>query len=80
MIMDAQRIKALCITHGAKAVSDAAYAAMTGQRTALDRLGLGDVRGVGALHEVTTIAFALMSPNERASDLTQATIDAARVK
>lgn len=77
-IQDQTRIA--CATHGARAVSEAAYAAMTGRRAALDAVGLGDAKGIGALHEITVIAFGLMGAADRAADLTQATIDGARIQ
>ena len=66
--------------HGARAVSEAAYAAMNGQRAALERVGLGDVRGLGQLHQITVDAFDAMGTAERAADLAQASIDAARIR
>lgn len=66
--------------HGARAVSEAAYAAMNGQRAALERVGLGDVRGLGQLHQITVDAFSAMGTAERAADLAQASIDAARIR
>lgn len=66
--------------HGAHAVSEAAYAAMNGQRAALERVGLGDVRGIGPLHQITADAFGAMGTADRAADLTLASIDAARIR
>lgn len=65
--------------HGAKRVSDAAYAAMNGQRAALEAVGLGEVRGLGPLHAITVECFAAMSSAERAADLTDAAISAAKL-
>ena len=66
--------------HGARAVSEAAYAAMNGQRAALERVGLGDVRGLGQLHQITVDAFDAMSTAERTADFVQARIAATRVR
>lgn len=53
---------------------------MNGQRAALERVGLGDVRGLGQLHQITVDAFDAMGTAERAADLAQASIDAARIR
>jgi hypothetical protein len=66
--------------HGAKAVSDAAYRAMNGDRAALDRVGLSDVKGLSALNTVTVECFAQMSDREKAQDLAEAAINAAKIK
>jgi hypothetical protein len=77
--MTDQQITDACRKHGAKIVSDAAYAAMDGQRTALDVLGLGALRGLGELHRATVIAYGMMGEHDQAADLTQAAIDAAKL-
>ena len=77
--MTDQQIADACRKHGAKTISDAAYAAMDGRRFALDALGLHDLRGIGALHRATTIAYALMSDDDQAADLTDASIRAAKL-
>jgi len=66
--------------HGAKVVSDAAYRAMNGDRAALERVGLGDVKGLAALNAVTVECFAQMSGAEKAQDLAEAAINAAKIK
>ena len=72
---------AACRKHGAKVVSDAAYAAMSGRGPALVALGLGHCVGnLPALHLITTTAYALMPDEDQALDLTQASIDAAKIK
>lgn len=76
----AAMVREACVTHGARAVSEAAYAAMAGRRQSLERLGLGEVCGIGSLHEVTVIAFGAMGPADRAADLATAAVDAARIK
>ena len=67
--MTDQQIIDTCRTHGAKAVSDAAYAAMEGRRVALVALGLGDLQGLAVLHRATSLAYALMSDDDQAADL-----------
>jgi len=71
-------ITALCQLHGAKAVSDAAYAAMRGEYKALSALGVS-VIGIGALHRMTTIAYGQMSIDEQAMDAAQASINLSRL-
>lgn len=72
-------IGALCRTHGAKVVSDAAYSAMEGKRAALIALGLGSISGLGDLHRVTSVAYSLMGDDDQAADLTEAAIKAAKL-
>jgi hypothetical protein len=66
--------------YGAKAVSDAAYRAMNGDRSKMERIGLAHVRGLVALNEVAAHCFALMSNDEKAQDLSEAAISAAKLK
>lgn len=75
-----ERIAAACQLHGALTVSDAAYAAMSGSRATLVKVGLGDLAGLPALYRATTIAYKLMEPGEQAADLTKAAIDAAKIE
>lgn len=77
--MTDQQITDACRNHGAKIVSDAAYAAMDGRRTALAAMGLGELRGVGNLHRATTIAYELMGDDDQAADLMAATIRGAKL-
>ena len=72
-------ITAACDHHGAKKVSDAAYEAMNGRRANLIALGLGHVEGLPALYRVTLAAHAAMTDEERAADLAQASIAAAKL-
>jgi hypothetical protein len=72
-------IASLCQIHGAKAVSDAAYAAMNGSHSGFRAFGVS-VIGLGVLHRITTIAYKLMGPADQALDLTQASISAAKIK
>lgn len=74
-----EAIARACDQHGAGRVSEAAYAAMSGQRAALSAVGLAEAAGLGELHRITTVAYELMEPHERAADLTQATIDGAKL-
>ena len=77
--MTDQDIITACRTHGAKVVSDAAYAAMDGRRTALEALGLGELHGLGQLHRATVLAYSLMSDEDQAADLTHAVVSGAKV-
>ena len=77
--MTDQRIVDACCNHGAKTVSDAAYAAMEGRRDALVALGLGDLQGAGALHHATVLAYRMMSDEDQAADLTDAAIRGAKL-
>jgi hypothetical protein len=72
-------IAAACKTHGAKTVSDAGYSRMSGNRHALPALGLADAATLGEAHRVTVVAHRLMSTEEQALDLAQASIDLAKV-
>lgn len=73
-------IQAACRAHGTKIVSDAAYAAMTGNRAALNRCGLGNVVGLDKLHAITVVAHAMMAPEDAASDAAEAVIGLAQIK
>ena len=72
-------IASLCRQHGAKILSDAAYAAMESRHAALDALGLQDVRGMGLLYRITSVAYPLMSDEDQAADATHAAIQGARL-
>ena len=74
--MTDQDIAAACHQHGAKRLSDAAYAAMRGDHRALVALGIS-VTGIGSLHRITTVAYSLMDADEQVMDLAQASIDLA---
>jgi len=71
-------ITALCRTHGAKRVSDAAYRAMEGRRSDALRLGFGEAT-LPALYAITTLAYRLMTDAQRACDLADAAISGARI-
>ena len=60
-------------------VSNAAYAAMRGNRATLERVGLGDVKGLWPLDVVGSTAYKLMEPDEQAMDLAEVTIDLAKI-
>lgn len=71
---------AACRKHGAKIVSDAAYAAMSRREVALRALGLGYcLNNMPALHLLTTTAYALMGDEDQAADLGEASIAAAAI-
>lgn len=74
-----KRVELACREHGAKVVSDAAYAAMSGNRAGLDRVKLGDVKGIGNLDVVGATAHKLMDPDEQAMDLAQVSIELAKI-
>lgn len=78
--MTDQQIIDACRKHGAKLVSDAAYAAMSGKRSQIVALGLGGLADLAALNRAAVIAFGLMGDDDKAADLTQAIIDAAKIK
>lgn len=68
-----------CRKHGAKVVSDAAYAAMEGRRTALVALGLGELHSLSDLHAATLVAYRVMPDDDQAADLTDAIIKASKL-
>jgi hypothetical protein len=69
-----------CRTHGSKRVSDAAHAAMAGRYDALHAVGLGYCAGnLPAASLIATTAYALMSDEDQALDLAQASIAAAGI-
>jgi len=72
-------IEAACQLHGPLAVSDAAYAAMVGRTDQLQGVGLAGPHKLGMLHHVTRIAYELMTPEQRASDLMRSTVDGANL-
>jgi hypothetical protein len=76
--MNDAEIIAACELHGAKTVSDAAYKRIAGDHTALPKVGL-QACGIGEADRITAIAFRLMSAEERAMDLTEATITGAKL-
>ena len=77
--MTDQQIIDACRKHGAKVVSDAAYAAMEGRHAALLSIGLGDLRGLAALHKAATLAYELMPAEDQAADLCKAIVDASKL-
>lgn len=76
--MDDNTITRLCRQHGAKTLSDAAYAAMEGRRAAIEALGV-DAKGLATLHRITCLAYRLMSAEDQASDLAYAAIKGAKL-
>lgn len=77
--MTEQDVIDACRKHGAKVVSDAAYAAMEGRPAALVAIGLGALQHVGALMRITSITYTLMSDDDQAADYTKAVIDGAKI-
>lgn len=69
-----------CDIHGAKAVSDAAFRRMNGDHAALPKLGLEDPATLGDANRITAICYKLMSPEDKAMDLAQASIDLAKIE
>lgn len=76
--MTDEQIVALCRHHGAKACSDAAYAAMEDRRQAADALGFG-AAALPVLYRITVVAYNHMSDEERVADLTGAVIKSAKL-
>jgi len=77
-MLDDQQIADLCLRHGAKVCSDAAYRAMEGRRSDALRLGFGEAT-LPALYAITTLAYRLMTDAQRACDLADAAISGARI-
>lgn len=63
--------------HGVKAVSDAAYAWMEGRPDALQAYGLTVTMQLA--YRITTLAYPLMSDDDRAADLCKAVIEGVRL-
>lgn len=72
-------IEIACEQFGAKTVYDAAYARMSGDRSALPRVGLPDAESLADADFIGRIAHRLMEPEECALDLAGAAIDLARL-
>lgn len=77
--MDRNIIAAAVRAHGAKAVYDAAYRRMAGDRAALPAVGIADVRTLADADRIGRIAFAMLSPADRSADAADATIKAASI-
>jgi hypothetical protein len=75
-----KNIEISCRKFGAKAVSDAAYSRMTGSRVALHAVDLMDAGNMAEANQVSSVAYALMSPDEAAQDYVIAVIDTAKLK
>jgi hypothetical protein len=75
-----KNIEIACCKFGAKAVSDAAYSRMSGSRVALIAVELEDAKTIAEANQVATVAYALMSPNDKAQDLAIAVVDTAKLK
>ena len=77
--MTDDEITAACKKHGAKAVSDAAYAAMGGDYKPLSGLGISCI-GLAPLYRITSLTHQLMTPDEQADNLAQAAVGLAKIK
>jgi hypothetical protein len=58
-------IRFACTKYGAKAVREAAYGRMAGDRRALLAVGLADVETVAEADRIGQISYRAMSPAER---------------
>lgn len=72
----AKIIEQWCDAHGAKVVSDAAYAWMRHDKAPAAKLGIEIINLPHAML-ITSTAHKLMSPTEQATDYAEAVIDAA---
>lgn len=77
--MTDEQIRDLCRAQGAKMVSDAAYAAMSGQRGAATALGIPADASLAVLYRITSIALPMMSDEDAATDAAQAAIGLAKI-
>lgn len=78
--MDKETIINACHEHGAKSVYDAAYKRIAGDHAALSKVSLLDVTTIKEADEIGRIAFSFMGDVDKASDLTDITIDLAKLK
>lgn len=69
-----EQIAAAVETQGAKAVYDAAYRRMAGDRLALPAVGLPDAATIGEADYIGRVAFRALDPHERAQDLADVSI------
>jgi hypothetical protein len=76
--MTEQDIIAACRAHGAQVVYQAAVAALTKPAPALHAMGL-PVRGAADANRVMSVAFDLLSPEDRTADLADAIIGLAKL-
>lgn len=76
--MTDQEIAAICDRIGAKVVSEAAYAAMSGNRKPLEMTGI-EAHDIATLNRIAEVAYKLMDSIEQADDLARATIDGAKL-
>lgn len=80
MINTDQEILEACQKHGEKKVYDAAYAFMRNDKQALPDVGLKNPMGVGEADYIGSKVFKMLSQVDKAKDLTDITIDLAKIK
>ncbi len=80
MINTDQEILDACQNHGAKKVYDAAYAFMRNDKNALPAVGLKNPSGIGEADYIGSKVFKMLSQIDKAKDLTDITIDLAKIK
>lgn len=76
---DAEIIDA-CHTHSAKKVYDAAYAFMRNDLSALPGVGLKNPKGVAEADYIGSKVFKMLGQVDKAKDLTDITIDLAKIR
>lgn len=69
-----------CQQHGAKKVYDAAYAFMRKDMTALPSVGLKNPAGIAEADYIGSKVFKMLGAVDKAQDLTDITIDMAKLK
>ena len=69
-----------CQKYGAKKVYDAAYAFMRNDKNALPAVGLKNPAGVGEADYIGSKVFKMLGQIDKAKDLTDITIDLAKLK
>ena len=76
--MNEETIKSACMTHGAKAIYEAACKRMEGSRDALAFYGLA-IETIADANIIASVAFQFLDPNTKAADLASASIEAAKL-
>ncbi len=69
-----------CQKHGSKKVYEAAYAFMRNDLDALPSVGLKNPKGVGEADCIGSKVFKMLGQVDKAKDLTDITIDLAKIK
>ena len=77
--MDKQIILDACQKHGAKSVYDAAYQRIAGDNDALTKVGLA-AKTIADADKIGRFVFDLMGAVDKSKDLTNITIDLAKLK